>query len=99
MAKENKHSLELTIEELLKGAGFPEPEVELIVIKGDLLAHLAKRSRQLNMNQTEFAKYLSIPKSRLSSIYKDPDKVTVDYLLMLAGKCGMSFKLVPKTVA
>ncbi|MNK07448.1 hypothetical protein D3C87_253620 [compost metagenome] len=96
MAKEYKHSIEMTVEELVRSAGFSEPEIELILMKGDLLALLSKEQRKRKLNHTEFAKFLGIPKSRWSSIFSDPDKVTIDYLLLLAGKCGLFFKLTRK---
>ncbi|MFZ4405346.1 MAG: hypothetical protein ACOYOK_14705 [Pseudobdellovibrionaceae bacterium] len=80
-------------EDLAKQLGFSKAETEIILIKGSLIAQLDKEREKRGLNNTEFAKFLGIPKSRWSSIFSSPEKVTLDYLLTLAARCGAWFKL------
>ncbi len=83
-------------EDFARHLGATEAEVELISMKGTLLALLDKERERRGMNNTEFAKFLGIPKSRWSGVYSGPSKVTLDYMLMLAAKCGVLFELTRK---
>lgn len=76
--------------------GFTEIEAEILVMKGTILAFLDKERERRDFNNTEFATFLEIPKSRWSSILSHPEKVTIDYLLTLAAKCGAIFKLIKR---
>ncbi len=83
-------------EELARSLGFSKAEAELITMKGTVIAQLDKTREQRGLNNTEFAEFLGIPKSRWSSIFAHPDRVTLDYLLTLAAKCGTLFRLTKK---
>jgi predicted XRE-type DNA-binding protein len=83
-------------EELARSLGFTKAEAELIAMKGTVIAQLDKEREQRDLNNAEFAEFLEIPKSRWSSIFNKPEKVTLDYLLTLAAKCGALFKLTKK---
>ena len=83
-------------EELAHSLGFTKAEAELIAMKGTVIGQLDKEREQRGLNNTEFAQFLGVPKSRWSSIFSSPEKVTLDYLLTLAAKCGTSFKLTKK---
>lgn len=82
--------------ELATKLGFSQAESNLINLKGSVIAHLDKERLTRKLNNTEFSAFLEIPKSRWSSILSNPDKVTLDYLIMLASKCGTHFKLMKK---
>lgn len=82
--------------ELARKLGFSQIEAELIGMKGSVLAQLDKERELRGLNNKDFSDFLKIPKSRWSSIVANPDKVTLDYLITLAGKCGTTFKLTKK---
>ena len=79
--------------QFMKRMGFSDAETELLMMKGTVIGQLEKEREKRSKNNTEFAGLLGIPKSRWSSILRHPDRVTLDYLLMLAAKCGALFKL------
>lgn len=83
-------------EELARSLGFTKAEAEIIGMKGTVIGQLDKERERRGFNNTEFAEFLGIPKSRWSSIFRSPEKVTLDYLLTLAAKCGTLFKLTKK---
>lgn len=83
-------------EELARSLGFTKAEAELITMKGTVIGLLDKERERRGLNNTEFAEFLGVPKSRWSSIFSSPNKVTLDYLLTLAAKCGTLFKLTRK---
>ena len=95
MAKKDLTSFKST-EDLARYLGFSKAEAELISMKGAVIGQLDKERERRKMNNTEFADFLKIPKSRWSSILSKPEKVTLDYLLTLAAKCGALFKLTRK---
>ena len=76
--------------------GFTKAETELIGLKGTVIAQLDKERESRKMNNTEFSEFLNITKSRWSSLLSSSDKVTLDYLIILASKCGATFKLKKK---
>lgn len=76
--------------------GHSKAEIELINLKGAVIAQLDKDREHRKLNNTEFSNFLGIPKSRWSAIISSPDKVTLDYLITLASKCGAFFKLTKK---
>lgn len=80
-------------EDLARKLGFSKAETEIIVMKGTIIGQLDKERARRGLNNTEFAAFLEIPRSRWSSILGRPEKVTLDYLLMLAAKCGTLFRL------
>ena len=80
-------------EHMAQNLGFTKAEAEIIAMKGTVIARLDKERERRSLNNTQFAEFLGVPKSRWSSIFSNPDKVTLDYLLTLAGKCGAMFKL------
>lgn len=82
--------------ELAKAMGFSDSEIELINLKGSVIAQLDKERELRDMNNSEFSNFLQIPKSRWSAIVSSPEKVTLDYLITLASKCGAHFKLTKK---
>jgi predicted XRE-type DNA-binding protein len=83
-------------EDLARNLGFSKAEAEIIAMKGTVIGQLDKERERRGFNNTEFADFLGIPKSRWSSIFSKPNKVTLDYLLTLAAKCGTMFKLTKK---
>lgn len=83
-------------EDFARSLGFSKAEAEIIAMKGTVIGQLDKERERRGFNNTEFADFLGIPKSRWSSIFSKPDKVTLDYLLTLAAKCGALFKLTKK---
>ncbi len=83
-------------EALAHSLGFSSAEVEIIAMKGSVIGQLDKERERRGLNNSEFAEFLNIPKSRWSSIFSKPEKVTLDYLLTLAAKCGTLFKLTKK---
>src|SRR5258708_36165899 len=83
-------------EDFARNLGFSKAEAEIIAMKGTVIGQLDKERERRGFNNTEFADFLGIPKSRWSSIFSKPDKVTLDYLLTLAAKCGTMFKLTKK---
>lgn len=83
-------------EDLAKHLGFSKAEAEIIAMKGTIIGQLDKERERRHLNNAEFAEFLGIPKSRWSSIFSKPEKVTLDYLLTLAAKCGALFKLTKK---
>jgi plasmid maintenance system antidote protein VapI len=83
-------------EDLARSLGFTKAEAEIIAMKGTVIGQLDKERERRGFNNTEFAEFLKIPKSRWSSIFSSPEKVTLDYLLTLAAKCGTLFKLTKK---
>jgi predicted XRE-type DNA-binding protein len=83
-------------EDLARKLGFTEAQAEIISMKGAVIGQLDKERERRDLNNTEFAKFLNIPKSRWSSIMSKPEKVTLDYLLILAAKCGTLFRLTRK---
>ncbi len=85
-----------SIEDLAHNLGFSKAEAEIITMKGSVISLLDKEREQRGFNNTQFAEFLGIPKSRWSSIFSNPDKVTLDYLLTLAARCGTLFKLTKK---
>ena len=91
----NSVSFESTTD-LAKKLGFTSAEAELITMKGSVIGLLDKERERRGLNHREFADSLEIPRSRWSSILSQPQKVTLDYLLMLAAKCGAHFKLTKK---
>ena len=91
----NKSIYKSTFDLALK-LGFSKAETELIGLKGTVIAQLDKERESRKMNNTEFSEFLNVPKSRWSSILSSPDKVTLDYLITLASKCGATFKLMKK---
>jgi len=95
MAKKDLTSFKST-EDLARHLGFSKAEAELIAMKGAVIGQLDKERERRKMNNTEFADFLKIPKSRWSSILSKPEKVTLDYLLTLAARCGALFKLTRK---
>lgn len=95
MAKKEMTTFKST-EDLARHLGFSKAESELIAMKGTVIGQLDKERERRHMNNSEFAAFLKIPKSRWSSILSKPEKVTLDYLLTLAAKCGTMFKLTRK---
>ncbi len=93
--KNNKKIYKSTSDLAVK-LGFSKAEVELITLKGSVIAQLDKEREHRKLNNTEFSNFLNIPKSRWSAILSSPDKVTLDYLITLATKCGAFFKLIKK---
>lgn len=85
-----------SIEDLAQSLGFTRAESELIAMKGTVIGFLDKERERRGFNNTQFAEFLDIPKSRWSSILNGPNKVTLDYLLTLAAKCGTLYKLTRK---
>lgn len=83
-------------EDLARSLGFSKAEAEILSMKGMIIGQLDKERERRGFNNTEFADFLEIPKSRWSGIFSKPNKVTLDYLLMLAAKCGTLFKLTKK---
>jgi len=83
-------------EEFARKLGFSKAETEIIVMKGTVIGQLDKEREKRGFNNTQFADFLGIPKSRWSSLLSSPEKVTLDYLLTLAAKCGTLFKLTKK---
>jgi predicted XRE-type DNA-binding protein len=83
-------------EELAHSFGFTKAEAEIIAMKGAVIGLLDKERERRGFNNTKFAEFLGIPKSRWSSIFSSPEKVTLDYLLTLAAKCGALYKLTRK---
>lgn len=94
----NKKSTEVfkSTNDLAKKLGFSKGETDLMMLKGSVIAQLDKERESRGFNNTEFSDFLNIPKSRWSSIVSSPDKVTLDYLITLASKCGTSFKLLKR---
>lgn len=84
-------------EELARSLSFTKVEAEIIAMKGTVIGLLDKERQRRGFNNTEFAAFLGVPKSRWSSIFSSPEKVTLDYLLTLAAKCGTLYKLTRKT--
>lgn len=80
-------------EDLARSLGFSKAEAEILSMKGTVIGQLDKERERRGFNNTEFADFLGVPKSRWSSLVSHPDKVTLDYLLTLAAKCGAMFKL------
>ncbi len=78
---------------LARSLGFSQAETEIIVMKGTVIAHLDRERTRRGFNNTQFADFLEIPKSRWSSLLSSPEKATLDYLLLLAAKCGTLFRL------
>lgn len=93
MAKSKESVSFKSTHDLARHLGFSEAEAEIIAMKGIVVGHLDKEREKRGLNNTEFADFLKIPKSRWSSILSKPEKVTLDYLLGLAVKCGALFKL------
>ncbi len=85
-----------SVEELAQSLGFTRAEAEIIAMKGAVIGMLEKERERRGFNNTKFAEFLGVPKSRWSSIFGSPEKVTLDYLLILAAKCGMLYKLTKK---
>ncbi len=83
-------------EDLARNLGFSKAEAEILSMKGTVIGQLDKERERRGFNNTEFADFLGVPKSRWSSLVGHPDKVTLDYLLTLAAKCGAMFKLTKK---
>jgi hypothetical protein len=83
-------------EDLARNLGFSKAKAEIINMKGTVIGLLDRERERRGFNNTEFADFLDIPKSRWSSIFSQPEKVTLDYLLTLAAKCGTMFKLTKK---
>lgn len=83
-------------EDLARSLGFTKAESELIAMKGTVIGLLDMDRERRGFNNTQFAEFLGIPKSRWSSLLSSPEKATLDYLLTLAAKCGTSFKLTKK---
>lgn len=83
-------------EDFARSLGFSKAAAEIIAMKGMVIGQLDKERERRGFNNTEFAEFLGIPKSRWSSIFSKPDKVTLDYLLTLAARCGTLFKLTKK---
>jgi predicted XRE-type DNA-binding protein len=93
MAKAKESVSFKSTQDLARHLGFSKAEAELIAMKGTVVGQLDKEREKRRLNNTEFAEFLEIPKSRWSSILSRPEKVTLDYLLGLAAKCGTLFKL------
>ena len=92
-----KHSVSFkSTQDLAKKLGFSSAEAELISMKGTVIGLLDREREKRGLNNSEFASLLAIPRSRWSSILSKPEKVTLDYLLGLAAKCGTHFKLTRK---
>jgi len=83
-------------EDLARSLGFSKAQAEIIAMKGTVIGLLDKERERRGLNNAEFAEFLGVPKSRWSSIFSHPEKVTLDYLLMLAAKCGTLFKLIKR---
>ena len=96
MAKKKTMTSFKSTEDLALSLGFTSAEAEIINMKGSVIGQLDKERERRGLNNTEFAEFLRIPKSRWSSIFSSPEKVTLDYLLTLAAKCGTLFKLTRK---
>jgi predicted XRE-type DNA-binding protein len=95
MAKKSMVNFKST-EELARRLGFSKAETEIILMKGTVIGQLDKEREKRGLNNTQFADFLGIPKSRWSSVLSKPEKVTLDYLLTLAARCGTLFKLMKK---
>lgn len=83
-------------EDLARELGFTKAEAEIIAMKGTVIGLLDKERERRGLNKAQFAEFLGVPRSRWSSVYSSPNKVTLDYLLTLAAKCGALFKLTRK---
>lgn len=97
MSSKKKNSVSFkSMEDLAHHLGFSKAETEIIAMKGMIIGQLDKERERRGYNNTQFAEFLGIPKSRWSSIFSRPDKVTLDYLLTLAAKCDTWFRLTRK---
>lgn len=83
-------------EDLAQKLGFTKAEAEIITMKGTVIGLLDKERERRGFNNAKFAEFLGVPRSRWSSIFSHPERVTLDYLLTLAAKCGTLFKLTKK---
>jgi predicted XRE-type DNA-binding protein len=74
--------------------GFPKHEAAVMLMRCDLAAKIRRWHSRSGMTQASAAKTLGISSPRLNEILRNHvEKVSVDYLLVLCAKAGISVTL------
>lgn len=79
---------------LARKLGFNKTEAAILVMKATVIGELDTERMRRGLNNNEFCELLGISKTRWSGVFKYPEKISLGYLLTLAGKCDVWFELI-----
>lgn len=85
---------------VFRDLGFEEGEAQNLLMRADLMALILKRIRAKGLAQAEAAKLLGVTQPRLSDLYRHKiDKFSLDALVNLAARAGLTLRVTAKKAA
>ncbi len=85
---------------VFRDIGFAQDEAQNLLLRTDLMIAIERFVRKSSLSQTEAAKKLGITQPRLSDLYRHRiERFSLDALVILAGKAGLSVRLSVKKAA
>ncbi len=85
---------------VFRDIGFAEDEAQNLLLRTDLMIAIERYIRKSGLSQTEAAKKLAITQPRLSDLFRHRiERFSLDALVILAAKAGLSVRLSVKKAA
>ncbi len=85
---------------VFRDIGFAEDKAQNLLLRTDLMIAIERYIRKSGLSQTEAAKKLSITQPRLSDLFRHRiERFSLDALVILAAKAGLSVRMSVKTAA
>jgi len=93
----NAHKKKLAIESsgnVFADLGFDDAEAQVLALRADLMAMLAKQIKAQNMTQVKASKILGVSQGRVSDLTRGKaEKFSLDMLVTFAAKLGKPAKI------